>query len=589
MPAEAGKTKKVKLTGTLREPVTMKVGLNGRTEIIRSLPYVFEVPKKEFPVQLTFESPNFLYFDITVPKKAFDDTGHVYILKIDETAMAMNANRGGNVSQPVVKSMIEQERELRAEMALLHQLYYVDANRQMTKMSQAVTVGASQNQKSGSLLGGIGGMLKRKGYTMVYAGNSAPLRLPRNGNSFYVKAHSSDALKSIHLTPLNLSEGMRQLKLGKPDNIKLECDINYAVEEAAPGIFRISIPELAGGEYAFCQYFDNKLIAVFDFSIDSWLSAQNNPDLNPGELVAFFNGSGIPADNNNLIAQAPAAVSQPAGIIPASNPTTEVQKVLPKSDIDINIPAAGNMAENTFALVIANENYSRVADVPFALNDGRTVKEYLKKTFGLSDKAIIYVENATLNDMKYSVNRITEICDAYGADASLLIYYSGHGIPNEATGEGYLLPVDGYGTDPSTAYSLSEFYSTLGKLPTKRISLFMDACFSGTKRDGDILVAARGVAIKAKAEKPSGHIIAFSAAQGDQTAYPLADKHHGLMTYYLLKKIQETSGNVTMGELFDYVQDKVRKVSIVENGKVQVPSASVSPTLSNTWKDIKIK
>ena len=128
--ADAAKTKKVKLTGTIREPITMKVGLNGRTETITSLPYVFEVPKDEFPVQLSFVSPNFLYYDINVPKKAFDDTGHVYILKVDETAMALNANRNNNGQdmaydgnmQPAVKSMADRERELRAEMTTLRQL-----------------------------------------------------------------------------------------------------------------------------------------------------------------------------------------------------------------------------------------------------------------------------------------------------------------------------------------------------------------------------------------------------------------------------------------------------------------------------------
>lgn len=117
----------------------------------------------------------------------------------------------------------------------------------------------------------------------------------------------------------------------------------------------------------------------------------------------------------------------------------------------------------------------------------------------------------------------------------------------------------------------------------------MDACFSGTRRDGSMLVAARGVAIKTKAEKPQGNIIAFSAAQGDQTAYPLAEKKHGLMTYFILKKIQQTKGQTTMGELFNYVQDNVKKISIVENGKLQVPSAGVSPALASVWEEFTLK
>ena len=46
----------------------------------------------------------------------------------------------------------------------------------------------------------------------------------------------------------------------------------------------------------------------------------------------------------------------------------------------------------------------------------------------------------------------------------------------------YLLPVDGIGTDISTGYKLDDLYSALGNIPTKNVTVFMDACFSGSKR-----------------------------------------------------------------------------------------------------------
>lgn len=582
IPAEAAKTKKVKLTGSIREPVTMKVGMSGRTEVITSLPYVFEVPKNEFPVLLSFNSPNFLYFDITVPKKAFDDTGHVYILKVDESAMAMNQNRmgqqHGTAPQEPVKSIADKARETMEELSVLHQIYYVDANNGIAPMALAVNV---DNNNSG---GGLSGLLKRKGVELCYPGVSSATLMSRGEKSFFIKVKNSEVLKSIALTSLTVNEGHRILKIGKKDKVKIEYSINFTFEKVTDGLFRIDIPQLAAGEYAFCQQFQNKLIGVFDFSIDPYSHPQPN-NIRESDVLAYFNMAPKDSGAQQLLAAntAPAADTAPAA------PTAKPAEAVRDSDIDINIPVSGTKAENTFALVIANENYSRVADVPYALNDGRAVKEYLYKTFGLSDKAVIYLENATLNDMKFSINRITEICNAYGEDASLIIYYSGHGIPEESTGNGYLLPVDGYGTDTSTALGLNEFYSTLSELPTKRISMFMDACFSGTRRDGSMLVAARGVAIKTKAEKPQGNIIAFSAAQGDQTAYPLAEKKHGLMTYFLLKKIQQTKGQTTMGELFNYVQDNVKKISIVENGKLQVPSAGVSPALASVWEEFTLK
>ena len=60
------------------------------------------------------------------------------------------------------------------------------------------------------------------------------------------------------------------------------------------------------------------------------------------------------------------------------------------------------------------------------------------------------------------------------------------------------------------------------------------------------------------------------------------------MTYFLLKKIKETKGNVKLGELFSYIQDNVKKTSIVENGKLQTPVAGVSPALTSVWENMTI-
>lgn len=257
---------------------------------------------------------------------------------------------------------------------------------------------------------------------------------------------------------------------------------------------------------------------------------------------------------------------------------------IPNSDVDVNIPFSGNKIENGFALIIANEDYTKVAAVPFAKRDGKKVEEYINKALGIDKGHITLLENATLNDMRYELSRLQKISDAYNGDCSFIVYYCGHGIPDEKNGNGYLLPVDGYGTDVNTAYSLAELYSQLGNLNARKTILFTDACFSGAGKEGSMLVAARGIAIKSKANEASGNLIAFSACQGDETAYSYKDKGHGLMTYYFLKKLQESQGKATLGELEEYIIDNVGKTAIVTNGKPQTPSVSVSPTLQNDWR-----
>lgn len=276
--------------------------------------------------------------------------------------------------------------------------------------------------------------------------------------------------------------------------------------------------------------------------------------------------------------------------VPANNMLVKKKTLsVGKSDIDIGIPETNYVNDNTFAVIIANENYQRVSHVEFAANDGQTFKEYCNKTLGLPEKNIRLVKDATLVNMWEQVDWLTGIAKAYKGDAEIIFYYAGHGIPDEATKDAYLLPVDGNGTNASTGYKLSELYTKLSENPTKSTLVLLDACFSGSERSGDMMVAARGVAIKAKAEKPKGNMVVFSAAQGDETAYPYIEKGHGLFTYFLCKKLQETNGNVTLGELAGYISDNVVKHSMIENSKSQTPSVSASGTISETWHTISIK
>lgn len=149
------------------------------------------------------------------------------------------------------------------------------------------------------------------------------------------------------------------------------------------------------------------------------------------------------------------------------------------------------------------------------------------------------------------------------------------------------MPVDGRGNNVVTGYRLGELYATLSKNPTASTIVFLDACFSGAERNGNVVTQARGVAIKSKQDSPVGEMVVFSAAQEDETAYPYKEKSHGLFTYYLLKKLQDTKGNVLLGELADYITDEVSRQSIVENAKSQTPSVSASVHRSD-WKTMKL-
>lgn len=369
--AEAGpKLVKIKLTGTITEDVEMTVGRNGRTEIISSLPYVFQVSKDELPLRLSFRSEHYKYLTIDIPVKPTDDIGHVYLVKGEE--------------------------------------------------------------------------------------------------------------------------------------------------------------------------------------IMDW---------------------------NNLPPAAATQASRPAAI--------------PVKGIDTSIginaaPYTGLKADNTFALIVANEEYEMATNVAMANNDGMAVKEYFIKTLGLTNKQILYYPNATFGKLNKAIKDLKSIAAAYDGKINLLIYYAGHGIPDNASKDAYLMPVDADGTDVTVCYSLKKLYNEIEAMQLNQAVVFLDACFSGAKRDGDMIVAARGVAIKAKEERPKGKTFVFSATSDEEAAYSYEEEKHGLFTYFLLKRMQEKKGKVSLGDLAEYITDNVSRQSILINGKKQTPTIIVPEGMDDSWKALKL-
>lgn len=259
-----------------------------------------------------------------------------------------------------------------------------------------------------------------------------------------------------------------------------------------------------------------------------------------------------------------------------------------ESDVDVNIPQTRNVAQNTFVVIIANEKYNKEQDVPFAMHDGETFKAYCEQTLGIPADNIRFEKNATLNTMRHEFDWLQGILTVNKGDVMGIVYYSGHGIPNpeKSANTSYLLPIDGYCDDPRSGYSLDELYAKIGGTHASRVTYFIDACFSGADRDGLVMDTGRGTRIKSVAGALKGNSVVFSAAQGDQTAYAYRSKSHGMFTYFLLKKLQESKGKVSYGELAGYLQEQVEQRSMHENSKLQSPSTQAASSLEN-WKNLK--
>ena len=259
-----------------------------------------------------------------------------------------------------------------------------------------------------------------------------------------------------------------------------------------------------------------------------------------------------------------------------------------QSDVDTNIPQSKKEADNTYALIIANEDYQFVDPVNFASHDGEVFKEYCIKTLGIPEKQVRYCANASYGVISGGVDWLSYALNNFEGSKAI-VYYCGHGIPDEKTGDAFIVPVDGKGTNTATCYSLNKLYTTLAATKAVSVTYFMDACFTGANKEGSMLVAARGVAREAKKEKLDGNAVVFSASSADETAMTYPEKGHGLFTYFLLKKLQETSGDVTYDELAGYINKNVKKEAFLINEKPQTPVVATSPKAASSWKSMKLK
>ena len=390
------------------------------------------------------------------------------------------------------------------------------------------------------------------------------------------KVHGAASGTLERRKPFNLQVIVQNTDQGEAQNVKVGITIPDNVNRIGGETEFVTIASLKAGESRLLEY---ELIANQE--------AAEKMDIQ----IALSEKQGKYAENTNI----PLQFGQHIGSSIAMNVLrhdheVEIKRASLVSVVDENIPETNTKNSNTFAVIIANENYQSVASVPFALNDGNIFREYCLKTLGIPEKQIKYIPNATGNQIKQQVGWLQTICDVFGENAQIIFYYSGHGIPDESNRTAYLLPVDGIGTDITTGYKLDDLYAALGNIPSKNVTVFMDACFSGsTRNDGkEMLVAARGVAIKARSGMPQGNMVVFSAAQSDETAYPDYEEKHGMFTYYLLKKLQEKEGNVTLQELGEYIIDNVRKKSAV-NGKLQTPCVTPSASLDASWREWKLK
>jgi len=259
-------------------------------------------------------------------------------------------------------------------------------------------------------------------------------------------------------------------------------------------------------------------------------------------------------------------------------------------DVDLNIPETTTDKPNAVAVVIGNRHYQHkdVPEVKFAKNDADVVKKYLKTMLGYREGNILFETDITktrfeiLFGIKGDHHGLLNDYVREGV-SDVFIYYSVHGAPDINSNKGYFVPTD---CDPSkiaiTGYPLDVFYENISKLKAKKISIVLDACFSGGTNSGEWLISGASPAL-IKIDKPTfsyESISVLTSSTKDQVSSWYNDREHGLFTYFFLKAIRgygdkNKDRKMTIQEIYDSVSDQAEGVPYwsrrLHGGRVQTP------------------
>ena len=259
------------------------------------------------------------------------------------------------------------------------------------------------------------------------------------------------------------------------------------------------------------------------------------------------------------------------------------------SDVDFPQQQKIEFDENKVALIIGNEDYTDMSNVKFARNDASIFRNYCVGLLGIRYSNIVYVENGTLTKLNQGIDQLNKMILSKKGNAKVVVYYAGHGLPNEETKEPYILPVDVSGANFEVAsIKLSDFYKKVTENSSKQVTVFIDACFSGGGKDAGLIASRGGIKAKLKLDYVKGNFVVFNACKDDQSALPYEEQHHGMFTYFVLKKIMNEKGSIELGELANYLKDKVSTESLNRNSKKQEPQILFGEDAKVIWEHTKL-
>ena len=223
-----------------------------------------------------------------------------------------------------------------------------------------------------------------------------------------------------------------------------------------------------------------------------------------------------------------------------------------------------------FALVVGVEKYaSDLPEARFADRDAAAVRENLI-ALGFPARNVKLLKDGRASRSTLEAYLEDWLPRNVNAGSRVFFYFAGHGSPDPATSEGYLVLAD---SDPNflarTAFPLKRLYADLRALKARRVMVALDSCFSGAGGRSVLADGERPLVTVVNAVPVHAKLSVFSAASASEVTSTLPEQGHGLFTYYFLKGLsgaaQDSRGAVTPGGLYEYLKPKVQDAASRQN------------------------
>jgi len=260
-----------------------------------------------------------------------------------------------------------------------------------------------------------------------------------------------------------------------------------------------------------------------------------------------------------------------AGVKPVKEPE---QAAMIQDDIEMPYfePSTLLIRENDVAVIIGIEGYEGVPKSDYSYDDAMLVGDYAKALgFKMRNIEMLLDERATKSAIENTIR--TWLRNKAKPESKVFVYYSGHGAPDQETGDAYLVPYDGDPNNlPGSGYPLKKLFEDLGKLQVSEVTIILDAGFSGAGGRSVIAKGARPLVAMTEGVAIPQSMAVFTATQGIQIATSSPEKGHGMFTYYFLKALKDGKKNIS--EIYEYikplVEDEAKQLNVQQ-------SPSISP------------